>query len=145
MYNTAVAAALESACNRRYVLPRKPYCKGDSVSIFTRDWQTSDNEDGTPAWLTEFEFLERYQMHLEFFQPIVNHIKDHRVFAKDEYSRKQSSVRHQLMIFLFYPGQMGSEANNPTSQHFGIGRGTSEVYKCQRIKAIQLLAADVVT
>lgn len=91
-------------------LARRPYRRGDALAIFTPDLQSdkSDDEaDGTPPWLNETEFLERYRMHHESLWSIVGHIKDHPVFVTENSNKRQAPVAHQLMVFLYYIGRSG--------------------------------------
>jgi hypothetical protein len=97
-------------------------------------------EDGTPPWLSNMEFLEKYRIHRESFHALVNKIKDHPVFKSQKGKVKQEPVEYQLMVFLMYIGTSGSGASNPRLRNiFGIGRGTSELYKRRVVKAIRSL------
>ena len=142
--DVAVGAAVEAVSSRRYVLPRKPYRKGGAQGIFARDLQSSDSENGTPPWLTEEEFLQKYRMHRDSFHEILEKIKGHPVFVTKN-NNSQAPVEHQLMLFLFYIGMAGSGASNPNNRRFGIGRGTSDVYKRRVVKAIRSLKDSAIS
>jgi hypothetical protein len=114
--------------NKRYLVDRKPY-RSAINNTFQRDLQDNDNEDGSPPWLQEDEFLQKYRMHRESFHRLLPMIKDHPVFQSDG-AKQQAPVAHQLLVLLFYLGKSGSGANNPTLQNmFQIGRGTPEEFK----------------
>ena len=49
--------------NRRYVNSRKPYRTGLSEAFFETDLCIEDQADGSPAWLCDTEFLNKYRMH----------------------------------------------------------------------------------
>jgi hypothetical protein len=134
--------AIERISSQRYAFPRKPYRKGYSKAVFDRDLQEDDDEDGTPPWLTDEEFLQKYRMNRESFKTLLDLIKDHNVFKHVEgrKGRRQAPAAYQLLVFLFYLGKTGSGANNPTlRQVFGIGRGTANVWKKRVCKAIRSL------
>jgi hypothetical protein len=58
---------------------------------------------------------------------------------------KQEPVEYQVMVFLHYIGTSGSGASNPRLRNtFGIGRGTSELFKQRVVKAIRSLRDEVV-
>jgi hypothetical protein len=102
-------------------------------------------EDGTPPWLSDTEFLEKYRMHRESFHALVKKIKDHPVFKSRKGKTKQEPVEYQLMVFLMYIGTSGSGASNPRLRNaFGIGRGTSELYKRRVVKAIRSLRGGII-
>jgi len=134
--------AIERISNQRYAFPRKPYRKGYSKAVFDRDLQEDDDEHGTPPWLTDEEFLQKYRMNRESFKKLLDLIKDHNVFKHVEgrQGRHQAPAAYQLLVFLFYVGKSGSGANNPTlRQVFGIGRGTGNMWKKRVCKAIRSL------
>ena len=136
--------AYEKALSSRYMFPRKPYRKGNAADVFMKDLQTEDNEDGTPPWLNEDEFLQKYRMHRDSFNLLVDKIKDHPVFQNNSH-KPQAPVAWQLMVFLFYIGKANSGASNPTLRHvFGIGRGTAETFKRRCIKAIRSLRDEAI-
>jgi DDE superfamily endonuclease len=130
--------------NKRYLMERKPYCTGLN-NVFVRDLKDQDNEDGSPPWLQEEEFLQKYRMHRESFRQLLDMIKDNPVFQSSGV-REQAPVAHQLLLFLFYLGKSGSGANNPTLRNmFQVGRGTPDCYKRQCIKAIRCLRDSVIS
>jgi hypothetical protein len=47
---------------KRYLMERKTYCTG-LRNIFDRDLEDKYNEDGSPPWLQEEEFLQKNRMH----------------------------------------------------------------------------------
>ena len=95
-----IQAGYESILSRRYLLDRKPYRKGNSRAVFERDLQEDDSEDGTPPWLTDDKFLQKYRMHCDSFKMIVSLINNHPAF-KSKGKKPQAPIEHQLMVFLF--------------------------------------------
>ena len=146
MVDMAVYAAFESVSNERYVRSRKKYRSSTGVSVFEKDLIEDDAEDGTPPWLTQEEFLEKYRVHRDSFHLLVDKIRDHSVFQSLHGKSKQKPVAFQLMVFLFYVGTSGSGSSNPRLRSmFGIGRGTAELYKRRCVKAIRSLRPDAIS
>ena len=146
MVDMAVYAAFESVSNERYVRSRKKYRSSTGVSVFEKDLIEDDAEDGTPPWLTQEEFLEKYHVHRDSFHLLVDKIRDHSVFQSLHGKSKQKPVAFQLMVFLFYVGTSGSGSSNPRLRSmFGIGRGTAELYKRRCVKAIRSLRPDAIS
>ena len=91
-------------------------------------------------WLNDDEFLQKYRMSRSAFDWVLEQIEDCPVFTtvgnkKD--GRPQAPVIHQLMVFLKYVGTEGSGTANKNQRNmFGIGEGTSEVYRDRVMKAI---------
>jgi hypothetical protein len=130
--------------NKRYFMERKPYRTSLSTQIFDRDLQDDDNDDGSPPWLQDEEFLQKYRMHHKNFHKLLAMIIDHPVF-KTNYNKQQAPVAHQLLLFLFYLGKSGSGANNPTfCNMFHLGWGAGDNYKRRCIKAIRSLQDNVI-
>jgi hypothetical protein len=145
--DAAVVKVEKAVRHRRYFLPRQKYRRKKQAmfDIFKRDLCVENEEDGTPPWLSDIEFLEKYRIHRESFHALVDKIKDHDVFKLHSGKVKQEPVEYQLMVFLVYIGTSGSGASNPRLRNtFGIGRGTSELYKRRVVKAIRSLRAEVV-
>lgn len=140
----SVNAAYHDVLHKRYVTKRKPYRKGRSRYFFERDLQEEDDPDGTPPWLNEDEFLEKYRMHRSSFKKLLEKIQDHAVFQNSSY-KPQAPVSHQLLLFLHYLGRSGSGASNPQlRQLFGTGRGTADLYKRRVITAISSLRDEAI-
>ena len=142
----AVYAAFGSVSNERNVRSRKKYRSSTGVSVFEKDLIEDAAEDGTPPWLTQEEFLEKYRVHRDSFHLLVDKIRDHSVFQSLHGKKKQKPVAFQLMVFLFYVGTSGSGSSNPRLRSmFGIGRGTAELYKRRCVKAIRSLRPDAIS
>ena len=104
-----------------------------------------DNLDGTPPWLSNEEFLQKYRLHRDSFKHIIDKIHQHLVFQSDTSRRPQRPPAHQLMVLLYYLGTNGSGANNPRMRNvFGIGRGTVELYKQRSVSAIRHLKVEAI-
>jgi len=128
--------------NQRYAFPRKPYRKGYYREVFERDLRDVEDENGSPPWLTEDEFLNKYRLDRESFYELLDMIKEHEVFKHrmGKKGRHQTKVEYQLLVFLYYIGRSGHGASNPTlRQLFGIGRGTAETWKKRCCEAIRSL------
>lgn len=137
--DNVIELAYNTVLSRCYLLPRKPYRKGLAHNIFQRDLQREDNPDGTPPWLTDDEFVQKYRMNRDSFEAIVELIRDHPAF-QTRGKKKQAPVEHQLLLFLFYIGTAGSGANFPRCrQVFGIGRGTCNDYRKRVVAALRSL------
>jgi hypothetical protein len=144
LMDIAVAETLSSVSQKRFFLPRNVYRKSLGKDIFERDLREERNPDGTPPWLSDEEFLEKYRHHRESFQKLVEMIRHHPVFQQKG-KRKQAPVEHQLLSFLHYLGTSGSGASNPRMRAmFGSGRGTYDIYKSRCIKAIRSLREQVI-
>jgi hypothetical protein len=105
--------------------------------------QQIDNGDGTPPWLQEDEFLQKYGMHHNSLKHLVR-LQDHWVCHTNK-KKNQAPVTHQL-LFLHYLGKSGSGANNlHLCNMFPIGRGTSDDLKCRCINAIRSLHDSVIS
>jgi hypothetical protein len=140
LLDVAVEGALASVQNRRYVLPRKPYRKGFFKDVIARDLVESDEDDAdaTP-WLSDDEFREKYRVSRDSFKKLLDLIKDHPIF-KSQNNKRQAPVANQLLLFLFYIGRAGSGASNPSNRNiFGLGRGTSDLYRKRVISALRCL------
>jgi len=143
--DVTIQAGYESILSRRYLLDRKPYRKGNSRVVFERDLQEDDAEDGTPPWLTDDEFLQKYRMHRDSFKMIVSLINNHPAF-QSKGKKPQAPVEHQLMVFLYYIGVSGSGASFPRCrQMFGVGRGTCNDYRKRVVAALRSLGDRVIT
>jgi hypothetical protein len=122
------------------------FCHEDTNSkfIFERDLKEDDEADGTPPWLTDEEFVQKYRMHCDSFRMIVSLINNHPAF-QSRGEKKQAPVEHQLMVFLYYIGVSGSGASFPTCrQVFGIGRGTCNDCRKRVVAALRSLSDRVV-
>ena len=140
MLDMAVNKALEEAKTRRYLLPRKPYRDGEAKRFFEADLREDNAPDGTPPWLSNEEFREKYRMSRESFRKLVEMIRGHHQFQHFYGKRNQAPVEYQLMVFLFYIGGQASGASNPKIRNmFRLGRGTAEVYKRRCNMAIRSL------
>jgi DDE superfamily endonuclease len=130
---------------KRYLMERKPYrSTGLSYSIFERDLQDDDNKDGSPPWLQEEEFLQKYHMHRASFNQLAEIIKDNPVFHTDV-KKEQAPVKHQLLLFLYYLGRSGSSASNSDLRNaFHVGCGTADIFKTRCVKAIGSLRDRVI-
>jgi hypothetical protein len=73
----------QEICLKRYLSSRKPYCTGMSNRIFNRDLKQHDNNDGSPPWLLEDEFLQKYRMHCDSFTQLLHMIEGHPIFKSD--------------------------------------------------------------
>jgi hypothetical protein len=145
--NELLVDALELNYNeinaKRYLMERKSY-RMSLRNMFDRDLEDKDNKDGSPPWLQEEEFPQKYRMHRESFCKLLDMIKEHPVFHTDGV-KKQASVAHQLLLLLFYLGKSGSGSNNPTLRNmFQIGRGTPDSYKRRCITALRSLRESVI-
>ena len=138
----AQLADVEAKC---YLKPRKKYRDTGKDAFFDRDMEEEDsNDEDSHPWLTDEEFLQKYRIHRESFKDLVNRIRDHPVFRTAK-KRPQRKVEYQVLVLLHYLGTSGSGANNPRCRNlFGIGRGTTELYKRRAIKAIRSLANDAI-
>jgi hypothetical protein len=137
--------AHKSVSSKRYLLNRGRYRKGFSATTFERDLAEDDNDDGTPPWLSDDEFLQKYRMHRDSFKAILSLIKDNPAFHL-KWKKKQAPVEYQLLVFLFYIGTSGSGASFPRCrQMFGIGRGTCKYFIERVSKAIRSLRNQVIT
>ena len=138
-----IEQAHEYVSSKRYLF-RNKYRKGFAAATFERDLCEDDSEDGTPPWLSDEEFLQKYRMHRDSFKTILSLIKDHTIFIK-KYRRKQTPVSYQLLVFLFYIGKAGSGASYPQCrQTFGIGRGTCQFFIERVCTAIRSLRERVI-
>ena len=136
----------ENRLAQRYVEPRRLYRSSAGHSVFERDLMEGDGSDGIPSWLTRDEFLQKYRLHRENFDYVVNRLSQHEVFRSGKVRRPQRPPSHQLMLFLHYLGTSGSGASNPRLRNmFGIGRGTAESYKRRCITAIRSLKDEYIT
>ena len=145
LMDIAVAETLSSVSQKRYFLPRNVYRKSMGKDIFERDLKEENNLDGTPPWLSDEEFLEKYRLHRESFKKLVEMIRDHPVFQEKGKGKKQAPVEHQLLCLLHYLGTSGSGASNPRMRGmFGGGRGTYDKYKRRCIKALGSLREQVI-
>ena len=99
--NFGLENAIERISSQRYAFPRKPYRKGYSKAVFDRDLQEDDN-DGTPPWLTDEDFLQKYRMSRESFKQLLDLIKDYNVFKHVEgwKGRHQAPAAYQLLAGL---------------------------------------------
>lgn len=139
-----IEEAHRSISLRRYLF-RKKYRKGFAATTFERDLREDDDQDGTPPWLTDDKFLQKYRMHRDSFKTVLSLIQNHPVFMK-KYRRKQTPVSYQLLVFLFYIGKAGSGASYPQCrQTFGIGRGTCKFFIDRVCKAIHSLRERVIS
>jgi hypothetical protein len=138
-----IEQSLDNIVRRRYFIPRTKYRtkkRSPYGDVFQRDLNTGNLEDGTPPWLTEEEFLQKYRVHRESFHSIFGKIQQHPVFHQQEGKCKQEPVCNQLLVFLYYLGTSGSGASNPRCRNiFGIGRGTAQLYRYRVTKAIRSL------
>ena len=137
-------AALQKAYNHlsqsRYV--RRLTYRGSTFGVFARDLASSTE---TP-WLTEEEFQEKYRLRRDSFSRLVALVRDHKIFTSPPNKRKQAPVEYQLMVLLHYLGTAGSGASNPRLRNqFGLGRGTTQLYRDQCVVAIRSLRDQVIT
>ena len=138
LMTTQLELEYESHLSERYLQSRNAYRTNANYSVFERDLIDDDDNNGTPPWLTDEEFLQKYRLHRENFDHIVSSINQHLVFKGDVLRRPQSPPSHQLMVLLHYLGTSGSGANNPRMRNvFGIGRGTVELFKRRCVTAIR--------
>lgn len=101
-------------------------------------------EDDSQPWLNDTEFLQKYRVSRCAFDYILDLIKDDPIFVKPVRpnnkktgGQKQAPVAYQLMVFLHYIGTEGSGASNPSQRNvFGIGRGTTQLYRDRVAEAI---------
>ena len=56
--DAAVDSSLHAAKSRCYLLPWKPYRKGEATRFFETNLEEEEAVDGTPPWLTEDKFCE---------------------------------------------------------------------------------------
>jgi hypothetical protein len=68
--------------------------------VFERDLREEAYPDGTPPWLTEDEFLQKYRMHRQSFYRLLSLIENHPAFVSNG-RKKQAPVKHQLLSFYF--------------------------------------------
>jgi hypothetical protein len=78
--DAAIASSYKRVSERRFILERTPYRKGNARKIFERDLQEEDNNDDTRPWLSEEEFMAKYRVKRGSFKIILAQIKDHPVF-----------------------------------------------------------------
>jgi hypothetical protein len=71
-----------------------------------------DNDDGSPPWLLEDEFLQKYRIHHDSFTQLLHMIEGHPIF-KTNIKHKQAPLSHQLLLFLHYVGKV---AEAPATQ-----------------------------
>ena len=129
---------------KRYLFGRRPYRKGFSKTVFERDLQHDEEDDNSPPWLTDEEFLQKYRMHRENFLQLVGLVKDHPVFQSGIY-KKQSPAEWQLLVFCFFIGRSDNGASAPQMRNtFGISRGTANNYKKRSCIAIRSLKEALV-
>ena len=128
----------DNISSRRYLLPRISYRKGFQDEVFSPHFNSN--------WLNENEFLEMYRMSRISFWYIHDLIKDHEIFQKrNKFGRSQSPVMQQLAVFLFYLGNSASGASNLQCRNmFGIGRGTSQVWRQRCVIAIGSLRSTYI-
>jgi len=76
----------------------------------------------------------------EAFNWVLAQIEDYEEFTtvgNIKKGRPQAPVVHQLMVFLKYIGTEGAGSNSRNQRHmFGIGQGTSDVYRDRVMNAI---------
>jgi hypothetical protein len=113
-------------------MERKSYHCGFAYQIFERNPQDRDTDNGSPHWLQEEEFLQKYQIHHEIFHQLLSMIKDHPIFQSNS-NKPQAPVSHQLLLFLHHLGKRSSGA---LCNMFQVGCGTLDNFKCQFRKAI---------
>ena len=143
LLDLAVQRAYDYVSNSRYLF-RGRHRK--SLPVFGRDLNDDETGDQLP-WLTEEEFLEKYRMRRESFHKLVSMISDHDVFGSNSVARKrpQRPPAHQLMVLLHYLGTAGSGASNNRQRNtFGLGRGTSQMYRERCVAAIRSLRDQVI-
>ena len=136
MMDEAIEHAYARIVSHRYLAPQEKYCV-DVYDVFVADLQTIACENGIPQWLTDDEFVSKYRMCRVNFHRLVGLIKDHNVFSKAKFGKKQAPVAHQLMVYLHYLGTASSGANNPRlCNTFRCSNGTIELFKKQCCQAI---------
>jgi hypothetical protein len=136
--DAAVQRSYQRALNTRYSY-RNSYRKSISAMVFERVLEENDVNGGSTPWFTETEFLQHFRMHRSSFVHLVELIKEHDVF-KTGSKRKQAPVEHQLLVLLMYLGTSASGASNARLRgFFGIGGGTSELYRNRCVTAIRCL------
>jgi hypothetical protein len=115
-----------------------------TTTMFERDLGGDAGEDDQD-WLNDEEFMHDFRVTRTFFFSLVDKISDHPVFHPTWPGRRQRPVAHQLLTYLHYLGKQASGANNPsTRSRFGIGRGTTELYKKRCVKALLSLGPATV-
>lgn len=149
LLRTMITSQLEQEYTRctqeRYLQSRKPYRSNGDYSIFARDLVDEDDEHGSPPWLTDEEFLQKYRLHRDSMHYVVSRIQGHHIFSSNKSRRPQRPPCHQLMVFLHYLGTSGSGASNPRVRNvFGIGRGTAELYKGRCVAALRSIKDEVI-
>lgn len=142
--DSSFAAHLREVCNRRYLF-RGKYRRAEKMrKIFEDDLQDKEI-DGKPPWLKPDEFKQKYRVDRESFQLILDEIKDHRVFKKRDKGRRQTDVKIQLLIFLYFLGVEGSGgSNNGMRNTFGVSYGFADDCRTRVAKAICSLKSKYV-
>ena len=139
LLDLAVDDALARAETSRYLFRDSQY-RRSSLNIFQRDLAVECVGDGGAPWLNPTEFLEKYRVTRDSFHKVVELIESHQIFQSSSNGNKQAPVEHQLMVLLHYLGCSGSGASNQRLRNqFGIGRGTSQLYKDRVVTAVRSL------
>ena len=69
--DAAVVSIEKTIRSQRYFFPRDKYRlkKKASFDLFERDLSLDREEDGTPPWLSDIEFLEKYRIQRDIVPP----------------------------------------------------------------------------
>jgi DDE superfamily endonuclease len=160
--DVASLAMLQSAEGRRYLHRNSTYRKSLANERFTTDLDSSSapvpstNHDGNNdanisdasdhelPWLNDDEFLQKFRVTREAFAIILDKIKDHPVFESK--TKAMAPPEYQLMVFLKYIGTEGAGSSNANQrQTFGVGYGTSSLYRKRVTKALLSLREEYIT
>jgi DDE superfamily endonuclease len=161
--DVASLAMLQSAEGRRYLHCNSTYRKSLANERFTTDLDSSSapvlpstNHDGNNdanisdasdhelPWLNDDEFLQKFRVTREAFAIILEKIKDHPVFESK--TKAMAPPEYQLMVFLKYIGTEGAGSSNANQrQTFGVGYGTSSLYRKRVTKALLSLREEYIT
>jgi DDE superfamily endonuclease len=147
----ATAVCLSEVRKRRYLNRSSRYRKSPAIERFNTDLDDIGYHSGSSSessyelpWLTDDEFLQKYRVTRSSFQVLLNKIKDHSIFESK--TKRMAPPQYQLMVFLKYVGTEGSGANNSNQRNtFGVGYGTSDVYRDRVTQALVELAPQYIT
>ncbi len=136
----------QSTQQSRYLLKQQPYRIGLARNVLQIDLQSTAGEEGDPPFLSDSEFLQKYQMSRRSFWKLVSLIKHHPVFNTPNRGPKRLPASYQLLVFLKYLGTKGSGNSNPDMRNiFRTGRKTNDLYKVQVLCAIWSLKSQYYT
>jgi len=140
--DAALASTIKRCKGKRHLFRSATNRKGraDRFSDDLPPIETFEEATNALPWLTAQEFLQKCRMSREAFNWVLGQTEDYEEFttvSNIKEGRPQAPVVHQLMVFLKHIGTEGAGSNSRNQrQMFGIGQGTSDIYRDQVMNAI---------